>query len=111
MYFDGELIALRINQWKISLKEQAHTGLDVWRRDFTNLRVPNIYNLHTDPFERGPESFEYGKWMVERAFLIVPSQAVVGQWLASFKEFPVRQKPASFNLDEVMQKLTSSQRQ
>jgi arylsulfatase len=77
-------------------------------RDFTNLRALHIYNLRTDPFERGPESFVYGKWMAERAFLIVPSQAVVGQWLASFKEFPGRQKPASFNLDEVMQKLTTA---
>jgi arylsulfatase A-like enzyme len=106
---DGELVALRINQWKISFKEQMHTGLDVWKRDFTNLRAPNIYNLRADPFERGTESFEYGKWMADRAFLIVPSQAVVAQWLSSFKEFPTRQKPASFNLDEVMQKLSPRQ--
>ncbi len=102
---DGELVALRYQQWKVAFKEQLHTGLDVWKRDFTNLRAPNIYNLRSDPFERGPESFEYGKWMVDRAFLLVPSQALVAQWLSSFKEFPVRQKPASFNLDEVMQKL------
>jgi arylsulfatase len=103
---DGELVALRINQWKISFKEQEHKGLDVWKRDFTNLRAPTIYNLRADPFERGTESFEYGKWMAERMFLIVPSQAVVAQWLATFKEFPIRQRPASFNLDEVMQKLS-----
>jgi arylsulfatase len=103
---DGELVALRINQWKISFKEQEHTGLDVWKRDFTNLRAPNIYNLRADPFERGTESFEYGRWMAHRMFLIVPSQAVVAQWLATFREFPIRQKPASFNLDEVRQKLT-----
>src|SRR5262245_54237342 len=106
---DGELVALRVSHWKISFKEQMHTGLDVWKKDFTNLRVPNVYNLRTDPFERGPESFEYGKWMADRAFLIVPSQAVVAQWLSSFKDFPIRQKPASFNLDEVMQKLTPKQ--
>jgi arylsulfatase len=106
---DGELVALRLNQWQISFKEQEHTGLDVWRRDFANLRVPNIYNLRADPFERGTESLEYGKWLVERTFLIVPSQALVGQWLATFKEFPIRQKPASFNLDEVMQKLSPKQ--
>ena len=78
-------------------------------REFTNLRAPNIYHLRPDPFERGPESFEYGKWMPDRSFLIVPSQAVVAKWLESFKEFPIRQKPASFNLDEVMQKLTAQQ--
>jgi arylsulfatase A-like enzyme len=105
---DGDLLAVRINQWKISFKEQEHTGLDVWKREFTNLRAPNIYNLRADPFERGPESFQYGQWMAERAFLIVPSQTVVGQWLASFKEFPIRQKPASFNLDAVMDKLMTA---
>jgi arylsulfatase len=104
---DGDLLALRLDQWKISFKEQEHTGLDVWKREFTNLRAPNIYNLRADPFERGPESFEYGKWMMDRAFLIVPSQAVVARWLQTFKEFPVRQKPASFNLEAVMQTLNS----
>jgi arylsulfatase len=104
---DGALVAIRYQQWKVAFKEQYSTGLEVWKHDFTNLRAPNIYNLRADPFERGPESFEYGKWMMDRAYLIVPSQAIVAQWLSSFKEFPVRQKPASFNLDEVMQKLTS----
>ena len=69
------------------------------------LRGPLIYNLRADPFERGPESALYDRWQMERIFLIVPSQAVVAQWLATFKKFPIRQKPASFNLDEVMEKL------
>jgi hypothetical protein len=79
----------------------------VWEREFTNFRVPNIYNLRADPFERGPESFEYGRWKADRAFLLVPSQAIVAKWLDTFKEFPIRQKPASFNLDAVMEKLTA----
>ncbi len=102
-------MAIRVRDWKIAFKEQDHTGLDVWKKDFTNLRAPQIYNLRADPFERGPESFEYARWMVDRAFLIVPSQAIVGQWLASFKEFPIRQKPASFNLDAVLEKLSPKQ--
>ncbi len=102
----GDLLALRFNNWKISFKEQCATSLDIWRREFTNLRAPKIYNLRSDPFERGDSSFEYDRWVAERAFLIVPSQAIVGQWLSSFKEFPIRQKPASFNLDEVMEKLS-----
>jgi arylsulfatase len=103
---DGDLMAIRVNQWKVSFKEQDHTGLSVWQREFTNLRAPRIYNIRSDPFERGPEAIAYGDWMAHRMFLIVPSQAIVAQWLQSFKEFPIRQKPASFNLDEVMRKLT-----
>ena len=71
------------------------------------MRGPKIFDLLADPFERGDGSLEYNKWMFERAFLIVPSQAVVGRWLDSFKEFPIRQKPASFNLDDIMAKLSS----
>jgi arylsulfatase A-like enzyme len=104
---DGELVALRYQNWKLAFKEQEHEGLEVWERKFTDLRLPKIYNLRADPFERGPESFEYDKWRVDRTFLVVPSQAIVGQWLSTFKEFPIRQKPASFNLDEVMQKLSA----
>jgi arylsulfatase len=104
---DGDLLALRVDQWKIHFKVQEHTGIGVWQREFSNLRIPWIINIKADPFERGPESFEYDKWMAERSYLIVPSQAVVGQWLASFKEFPIRQKPASFNLDRVMEQLTA----
>jgi arylsulfatase len=104
---DGDLLAIRVNAWKIAFKEQEATGFGVWKREFTNLRAPNMYNLRADPFERGPESFEYPKWMAERTFLIVPAQAVVGQWLQTFKDFPIRQKPASFNLDAVMQQLSS----
>jgi arylsulfatase len=105
---DGDLLAIRVKDWKMTFKEQEHTGIDVWRKEFTNLRIPQIYNLRADPFERGPESFEYDKWMADRAFLLVPAQAFVAQWLASFKEFPIRQKPASFNLDEVMRKMSET---
>src|SRR5262245_33199084 len=104
---DGDLLAIRVKAWKLSFKEQEHTGLAVWEREFTNFRVPNIYNLRADPFARGPESFKYAQWKAERAFLLVPAQALVGQWLQSFKEFPPRQKPASFSLDRVMEQLSS----
>ena len=103
---DGELVALRYDDWKVVFKAQEHEGIDVWRREFTNLRVPKLYNLRADPFERGDSSFEYEKWMVDRSFVVVPAQALAAKWLESFKEFPVRQKPARFNLDDVMAKLT-----
>jgi arylsulfatase A-like enzyme len=106
---DGELLALRVQNWKMSFKEQEHKGVNVWRREFTNLRMPKLYDLRADPFEQGDESMEYDKWVAERMFLLVPSQAVVGQWLATFQDFPIRQKPASFNLDEVMRTLSPKQ--
>jgi arylsulfatase len=106
---DGDLMALRYQQWKVGFKEQENTGFGVWEREFTNLRVPSLYNLRADPFERGPESFEYGKWKFDRVLVLVPAQAMVAKWLESFKEFPIRQKPASFNLDEVMQKMSPKQ--
>src|SRR6476646_2555048 len=76
---DGDLLAIRVNQWKVAFKIQEHTGLDVWKREFTSLRGPDIYNIRADPFERGPESFEYDKWVVDRSYLMVPAQAIVGQ--------------------------------
>src|SRR6266568_2187804 len=102
---DGELVAIRVNEWKMVFKEQNHKGLGVWQGQFNNLRAPKPFNLRADPFERGDESIEYNKWLAERMFLMVPAQAIAAQWIQSFKEFPIRQKPASFNLDEVMAKL------
>jgi arylsulfatase len=102
---DGEMVAIRVKDWKVVFKAQEHEGIDVWRKEFTNLRTPKLFNLRADPFERGDTSFEYEKWFFDRAFVVVPAQALVAKWIASFKEFPVRQKPASFNLDEVMAKM------
>jgi arylsulfatase A-like enzyme len=102
---DGDLFALRVRDWKIAFYEQYHEGIGVWQSDYTKLRVPMLYNLRADSFERGPNSIFYNDWMMRRAFVQVPAQAVVAQWLASFKEYPTWAKPASFNLDEVMQKL------
>jgi arylsulfatase len=102
---DGELVAVRVMDWKVVFKAQENTGIGVWRREFTNLRAPLLFNLRADPFERGDESIEYEKWFFDRSFVVVPTQAIVAQWLESFKEFPIRQRPASFNLDDVMAKL------
>jgi arylsulfatase len=103
---DGDLLAIRVQNWKISFKEQYNTGLDVWKKEFTNLRAPQAYAIRADPFERGPESVEYDRWMMDHSFVLVPAQALVGQWLQTFKEFPIRQKPASFSLDRVMEQLS-----
>ena len=108
---DGDLMAIRYEKWKAAFFEQhteisPKTPVGVWQGQFTKLRLPNLYNLRSDPFERGPTSIYYGDWMAHRAFIQVPMQGFATQWLQSFKEFPPRQKPASFNLDEVMRKMS-----
>jgi arylsulfatase A-like enzyme len=105
---DGELVAIRIQHVKAVFKEQLNKGIGVWRGQFSNLRLPKIFDLRADPFERGDESLLYDKWTSDRMFYIVPAQAIAAQWLQSFREFPMRQKPASFNLDEVLAKLSSA---
>jgi arylsulfatase A-like enzyme len=103
---DGDLMALRVNNWKVHFMEQRAKGLGVWREPFVSLRAPLIVNLRSDPFERGPEdaSMFYDKWMADLAFLLVPAQAIVGQFLKTFAEFPPRQKPASFSIDQALDK-------
>jgi arylsulfatase len=106
---DGKLVALRYDRWKLVFSEQRSHGLDVWQEPFVDLRLPALYDLRSDPFERAShESIGYPMWRVERAYLLVPAQAFVAYWLASFKAFPPRQKPASFSLDQVMQKLVDT---
>ncbi len=75
------------------------------------MRVPKIYNLRSDPFERGTRtaSVFYDKWMADRAFLLVPAQAIVGEFLKTFQEFPPRQKPASFSIDQALDKARETQ--
>jgi arylsulfatase len=105
---DGNVAALRYNQWKMVFMEQRKHGFDVWEEPFVELRLPKLFNLRTDPFERADhEGMGYGKWRIDRIFLIAPAGAYVGQWLQSFQEFPPRQKPGSFNLNSVMEKMTS----
>jgi len=109
LYFndDQQLTALRYDNWKLVFMEQRAPGtLRVWAEPFVELRVPKIFNLRTDPYERADiTSNTYYDWLLDHAFLLVPAQDYVGQFLASFKEFPQRQKAASFNLDSVMSKL------
>ena len=69
-------------------------------------RLQLSFDLYADPFERSDKSILYDEWMVHHAFTIYGAQALAADWLKSFKEFPPRQKPASFNLDEVMRKMS-----
>jgi arylsulfatase len=106
---DGDLTALRYADWKMIFMEQKTQGtFRVWMEPFVPLRVPLMFNLRRDPYERAEiTSNTYYDWLLDRAFLLVPAQAYVGRFLATFKEFPPRQKAASFSLDQVMEQLKS----
>jgi arylsulfatase len=100
---DGSLVALRYDNWKVVFQEQRSEGFDVWQEPFVPLRLPKIFNVRSDPFERAQEEgIGYPRWRVDRTFLLVPAQEYIGQFLATFKEFPPSQKVGSFSLDHVM---------
>jgi arylsulfatase A-like enzyme len=104
---DGDLTALRYSDWKLIFMEQrVEATFQAWMEPFVPLRVPLIFNLRRDPYERAQKtSNTYYDWMLDRAYMLVPAQAYVGNFLATFKEFPPRQKAASFSLDKVMEAL------
>ncbi len=107
---DGDLLAARMDNWKMVFLEQRCVGtLQVWGEPFVHLRIPKMFNLRTDPYERADvTSNTYWDWVMDHAFLAVPTQAIVGEFLQSFVEFPPRQKAASFTVDEVMEKLEAT---
>ena len=105
---DQQLTGIRYNNWKAVFLEQRVEGtLRIWAEPFVSLRLPKIFNLRTDPYERADiTSNTYYDWIMDHAFLLVPAQDHVGQFIATLREFPPRQKAASFNLDDVMRSLT-----
>jgi arylsulfatase len=107
---DQQVTGLRYDNWKLVFLEQRVQGtLRVWAEPFVSLRVPKIFNLRTDPYERADiTSNTYYDWLFSHAFLLVPAQDYVGKFLMTFKDYPPRQKAASFNLDEVMAQLQES---
>jgi arylsulfatase len=107
---DQELTGLRYDNWKLVFKEQKTPGtMAIWMEPFTTLRIPKIFNLRTDPYERADiTSNTYFDWLLDHAFQLVPAQAIVGQFLMTFKEYPQRQKASSFSVDEVLKKLQES---
>jgi arylsulfatase len=109
VYFsdDGDCLALRFDNWKVVFMEQRIEGtLQVWAEPFVPLRVPLLFNLRTDPFERArTTSNSYYSFLLENAYLIFAAQIVMTEFLATFQEFPPRQKAASFTIDQAMEKL------
>jgi arylsulfatase A-like enzyme len=104
---DGDLTAVRYDNWKVVFCEQRAAGtLQVWAEPYTVLRVPKIFNLRTDPFERADiTSNTYFDWMIDRAWVLIPIQSFVAEMLQTLREFPPSQSPASFTIDDVMAKL------
>jgi arylsulfatase A-like enzyme len=105
---DGSVAALRYENWKVTFLKQNAEGLKVWQTPFEQLRAPLLTNLRMDPFERAEseDAMGFQRWYLEHMYAIAPAAGYVAQWLQSFKEFPPRQKPGSFNLDRVMEAVT-----
>jgi arylsulfatase len=112
LYFtdDGDLACLRYDNWKVVFMEQRAAGtLRIWADPLVTLRVPKIFNMRTDPYERADvTSNTYYDWLLDHVFLLVPAQAGVAEFLATFKQFPPRQKAASFGVDQVIAKMTEA---
>ena len=103
---DGALVALRAGDWKVVFQEQRAKTMQLWAEPFVELRLPKIFNLRRDPFERADEnSNTYWDWHMDHVYMLYPGQNIVAQQIQSFIEFPPRQEPASFNLDNVLRKM------
>jgi arylsulfatase len=109
VYFsdDGDVLGIRFDNWKIVFMEQRAPGLlRVWAEPFTPLRLPKLYNLRTDPFERADvTSNTYYDWMLRRGYLILAATTLIAEFVATFKEFPPSQKAASFTIDDALAKM------
>ena len=103
------MLGVRYDNWKLVFSEQRCPGtLQVWQEPFVALRVPKMFNLRTDPFERADiTSNTYWDWLLDRAFLAIYGQALVTRYLDTFKEFPPRQRAASFTIDQAVEKLNA----
>ena len=114
IYFsdDGDLVGLRYDNWKFVFAEQRVQGtVMIWAEPFVFLRVPKIFNLRTDPFERADiTSNTYWDWMIDRVYLTYAAQFIVREFLETFREFPPRMKPASFSIDKVLERMEEAAR-
>jgi arylsulfatase len=112
IYFDddGNLVALRFDNWKVVFMEQRCEGtLRIWAEPFTTLRVPKLYNLRTDPYERADiTSNTYYDWFLDHDYIALAATAIVTKFLDTFKEFPPRQKAASFTIDQALDKMAAA---
>jgi arylsulfatase len=106
---DGQIVAMRYQDWKVVFLENRGVAFGVWREPFTELRVPLLFNLRRDPFERAQHnSNTYNDWFLERPFVIVPLQGLAAQFLQSMQDYPPSQTPGSFNLSKIEEQLRSA---
>jgi arylsulfatase len=107
---DGDLVGLRYDNWKVVFMQQRATGtLALWSEPFVSTRIPWLYNLRTDPYERADiTSNTYWDWVLDRVFLLYPMQTVVGEFLQTFLEYPPRMKAASFTVDQAQARLEAA---
>jgi arylsulfatase len=105
---DGQIVALRYGDWKAVFLENRGEAFGVWREPFVELRIPLLFNLRRDPFERAQHnSNTYNDWFLDRPFVVVPMQKFAGEFLMSMKEFPPSQTAGSFNLDKIQKQIES----
>ncbi len=103
---DGQIVAARYDAWKVVFLENRGQAFGVWREPFTELRVPLLFNLRRDPFEKAQHNATvYDDWFLDRPFVVVPIQALAAKFLMTMKEYPPSQSPGSFNLTKIEEKL------
>jgi len=106
---DGQIVAMRYDQWKAVFLENRGQAFEVWREPFTELRVPLLFNLRRDPFEKAQHnSNTYNDWFMDRVFVLVPLQAMAGKFLATMKDYPPSQTPGAFNLTKIEAQLKAA---
>jgi arylsulfatase A-like enzyme len=99
---DGQIVAMRYNAWKAVFLENRGQAFGVWREPFTELRVPLLFNLRRDPFEKAQHNANtYNDWFLDRVFVVVPLQQIAGEFLKTMQEYPPSQSPGSFNLEKI----------
>jgi arylsulfatase A-like enzyme len=105
---DGQVVAARYDDWKVVFLENRGEAFGVWREPFTDLRVPLLFNLRRDPFEKAQHNANtYNDWFLDHGFVMVPIQALAAQFLMTMKEFPPSQTPGSFNLSKIEKQLST----
>jgi len=103
---DGQIVAARYNDWKVVFSENRGEAFGVWREPFVELRVPVLFNLRRDPFEKSQHnSNTYNDWFIDRVFVILPIQGLAAKFLMTMKDYPPSQSPGSFNLSKIEKQL------